>query len=148
MNSKRLLSALALAMSIAVLVAAPVQACECGAQAQGQRLPLFMIASPQSVALGEPVKFTIAKTNVLPSDLEWSVRDHLPPGLEFVSASSSQGSCALLEGSNVVQCDLGTIPAGGSALVDIIVTPTVLGEITNYATDTGENQTSATISVE
>lgn len=148
MNDKRVLSALALVMMIAVLVAAPVQAYACGALAQGQRLPLFMIANPQSVALGEPVTFTIAKTNVLPSDLEWSLRDHLPPGLEFVSASPSQGSCALLEGSNVVQCDLGTIPAGGSVLVDITATPTVLGEITNYAADTGENQASATITVE
>jgi uncharacterized repeat protein (TIGR01451 family) len=145
---KRMLTVLALAMAVAVLVAAPVQACACGAQAQGQRLPLFMIANPQSVALGEPVTFTIAAANVLPSDLDLSVRDHLPAGLEFVSASPSQGSCALLEGSNVVQCDLGTVPAGGSALIDITVTPTATGEITNHAADTAENQASATVTVE
>ena len=104
--NKRITAALALATTIVVLITAPAQACACGALGQGQPLPLFMMANPQSVALGEPVTFNVAATNLLPSDLDYSVRDHLPEGLQFVSATLSQGSCALPEGSNVLQCDL------------------------------------------
>ena len=86
-----------------------------------------MTADPGSVAVGEPVTFTIGKTNVLPSDLEWSVRDHLPASMEFVSATPSQGTCALSEGSNVIQCDVGVIPSGGGATIDITATSTVPG---------------------
>lgn len=86
-----------------------------------------MTVDPGSVAVGEPVTFTIEKTNVLPSDLEWSVRDHLPTSMEFVSATPSQGTCALLEGSNTVQCDLSVIPYGSGATIDVTTTPTVPG---------------------
>jgi uncharacterized repeat protein (TIGR01451 family) len=110
---------------------------------------------------GEPASFTITKTNLAPSDLEWSVRDFLPANTEFVSATSSQGSCALASreelgipynptnghDSDVVQCDLGVIPSGGLATIDVTVTPTIPGEITNYAADTGESQASATVEV-
>ena len=139
---KRMITVLALAVTIAILVAAPAQACACSSP------PLAMTPKPDSVALGEPVTFTIGKTNVLPSEGDWSVRDHLPAGVEFVSAISSQGTCDLLEESNVVQCDLGTIPSGGWAIMDIIVMPRVSGEITNYAADNGENQASATVIVQ
>ena len=49
--------------------------------------------------------------------------------------------------SDVVQCDLGVIPSGGLATIDVTVTPTIPGEITNYAADTGESQASATVEV-
>jgi hypothetical protein len=67
---------------------------------------------------------------------------------ENVSATSGQGTCALLEDSNVVRCDLGTIPSEESASINVTVTPTMLGKITNYAAHTGENQASATVVVE
>lgn len=138
--NKRTITVLALAAMIAVLLAAST--------AQAQSDSLKMMASSDRVALGEPVTFTITKTNLLPSDLEWSVRDHLPQSMEFVAATSSQGTCTLLGSSNVVQCDLGTIPFGESATMDITVTPTIPGEITNYAADTGESLASATVLVE
>jgi hypothetical protein len=46
-----------------------------------------------------------------------------------------------------LEAALGIIPSGGSALIDITVTPTVTGEITNYAADNAENQASATVTV-
>jgi hypothetical protein len=42
---------------------------------QTHRAFLEMAARPDRVTLGEPVTFTIRKTNLLPSDLEWSVKD-------------------------------------------------------------------------
>ena len=142
---RRLASVLVVVGAVLGSAAGAAQACACGPP------PLFMTADPGSVAVGEPVTFTIGKTNVLPSDLEWSVRDHLPASMEFVSASSSQGTCGTpSEGSNndVVQCDLGVIPSGGGATIDVTAIPTVPGEVTNYAADNGENEASATVTVE
>jgi uncharacterized repeat protein (TIGR01451 family) len=107
-----------------------------------------MTASSDRVVLGKPVAFTITKTNLLPFDRDWSVRDFLPASMEFVSATSSQASCALLEDSNVVQCDLGTLPSGESASINVTATLTILGKITNNVADIGENQASATVVVE
>ncbi|HKZ27671.1 MAG TPA: DUF11 domain-containing protein [Rubrobacteraceae bacterium] len=129
--------------------------------AQAQSASLEMTAAPERIVPGEPVTFTITKTNLLPSDLEWSVRDFLPAGAEFVSATYSQGSCALVSreelgvpynptngyDSDVVHCDLGVIPSGESVTIDVTVTSTTPGEITNYAADTGESQASATVEV-
>ena len=84
-----------------------------------------------------------------------------PASTEFVLATPSQGSCALVSreepgipynptngyDSDVVQCDLGVIPSGGSVTIDVTVTSTTPGEITNYAADTGESQASATVEV-
>ena len=145
---KRMILVLALTLTIAALIATPAQACACAPPAQVQNSSLGMTASLDRVAVGEPVTFTITKTNVLPSDQDWSVRDHLPTGVEFVSATSSQGTCALQEGSNVVQCDLGIIPSGGTATMDIAVVPTVPGDIANYAADNGQSQAAATVTVE
>jgi uncharacterized repeat protein (TIGR01451 family) len=145
---KRITPILALAMTIGVLFAAPAQACACSTPALILNAGLDQTASSYRVPVGEPVTFTITKTNTLPDAQDWSVRDYLPTGVEFVSAVPSQGACAPEEGSNVVQCDLGVIPAGGSSTMDIVVTPTVPGLITNHAADTGENQASETITAE
>jgi hypothetical protein len=50
--------------------------------------------------------------------------------------------------SEVVECDLGSIPSGGSATVDVIVTPEVIGEIMNIAADFSEATAETTVVVE
>jgi uncharacterized repeat protein (TIGR01451 family) len=137
------------------------------ATAQVQSASLTMVANSDRVLLGEPVTFTITKTNPLPSDhpqvgRDWTVRDFLPAGVEFVSATPSQGSCAVYGraelgipynptngyDSDVVECHLGSIPPGGSATVDVTVTPEAVGEITNIAADLSEATAKATVVVE
>lgn len=49
--------------------------------------------------------------------------------MEFVVATTSQGTCPLLEGSNTVQCDLGVLSYGYGATIDVADTPTVPGEV-------------------
>ena len=137
--NKRITVILALTMTIAVLVAAPAQACACAPVGQIQNTSLSMTATPQSVTVGEPVTFTITKTNNLPDDSNWSVRNHLPASMEFASATSSQGTCAPVEGSQVVQCDLGIIPSGGSATMDITATPTALEKPETSGATTNSN---------
>ena len=137
------------------------------AMAQAQSASLEMRADSDRAVLGEPVTFTITKTNPLPSDhpqagRDWIVRDFLPVGVAFVSATPSQGSCGVYAraelgvpynptngyDSDVVECDLGSIPSGGSATVDVTVTPEAVGEITNIAADFSEATAKATVVVE
>lgn len=135
--------------------------------AQTQSASLEMTADSDRVVLGETITFTITKTNPLPSDhpqagRDWIVRDFLPAGVEFISATPSQGSCAVHGraelgvpynltngyGSDIVECDLGSIASGGSATVDVTVTPGAVGEITNIAADFSEAIAKATVVVE
>ena len=152
---KQMMTLLALGITIAVLAAGM-------AQAQVQNASLEMTANSDTAAVGEPLTFTITKTNLLPNDFTWYVRDFLPAGVEFVSATSSQGDCALKSraelgipynptngyDSDVVHCDLGTILSGETATIDITVSQTAAGKITNYAADNGENLAHATVTVE
>jgi uncharacterized repeat protein (TIGR01451 family) len=137
------------------------------AMAQAQSASLEMAANSNRVVLGEPVTFTITKTNPLSSDhpqagRDWIVRDFLPAGVEFVSATPSQGSCAVYGraelgvpynptngyDSDVVECELGSIPSEGSATIDVTATPEAVEEITNIAADFSEAIAKATVVVE
>ncbi|HEX9387524.1 MAG TPA: hypothetical protein VF918_14465, partial [Anaerolineales bacterium] len=55
--------------------------------------------------------------------------------VRFVSATSTTGSCAQV--GTTVTCDLGTLGAGASATVTIVVKPMTIGTITNTAQVTG-----------
>ncbi|UCE62925.1 MAG: SBBP repeat-containing protein, partial [Nitrospirota bacterium] len=64
------------------------------------------------------------------------VTDTLPPGVTFVLAKASQGSCS---GTRTVTCDLGTINNGANATVDIIVvTPDAVTTVDNTASVTSD----------
>jgi len=137
------------------------------AMAEAQSASLEMAANSNRIVLGESVTFTITKTNPLPSGhvqtgRDWIVRDFLPAGMKLVSATASQGYCDVYGraslgvpynptngyDSDVVECDLGSIPSGGSATVDVTVTPEAVGEITNIAADSSEAVAKATVVVE
>jgi uncharacterized repeat protein (TIGR01451 family) len=80
---------------------------------------------PAGRVVGEPLIFTITETNNQASTFpEVAVRDLLPDEVTFVSATPSQGECDYAPSVNNVFCELGDIPAGGSATVDIVVIPT------------------------
>ena len=98
----------------------------------------------------EPVTFTIKETNDEHFTLSPQVKDFLPAGVEYVSATSSQGQCSFVpggpNGSGSVECDLGALPSGATAVIDVVVIPTQPGIITNHAVDL-VNQASASVSV-
>ncbi|HOY59682.1 MAG TPA: SBBP repeat-containing protein [Verrucomicrobiota bacterium] len=56
-------------------------------------------------------------------------RDTLPAGLAFVSAAASQGQCSVVNG--IVTCELGAIPNGGTATIEVTVIPAREGAMTN-----------------
>jgi hypothetical protein len=52
-----------------------------------------MTARPDRITLGEPVTFIITKINLLPSDLEWSVKDILWKSVEVRLGVFQPGTC-------------------------------------------------------
>lgn len=81
--------------------------------------------------LGESFAYTITVRNVGSAmALGVEVTDVLPVGLDFVSVTSSQGSCA---GSSTVICDLGALAAGSSATMSLSVVAPTAGTYRNTA---------------
>ncbi len=131
---RRMLMGVALAMSVAVLAIGTAHA---ATPSKKYPITLTNTASDPAVYVGEPVTFHLAVTNDEPNDLSpVQVIDYLKPGVEFVSASSSQGQCTYdpSHGENGdVRCDLGSLPAGGTAEVDVVVVPQEPGLLNNTA---------------
>lgn len=93
---------------------------------------LTMIASPNPAILSNNVTYLLAVTNRGPSAAGSVVLTNtLPSGISFVSATSSQGSCANSGGT--VTCTFGTFAANAGALVTIVGKVNVLGPQTNFA---------------
>jgi uncharacterized repeat protein (TIGR01451 family) len=93
-------------------------------------LGLRVVASPSPVFVTSNVTFTAVITNVGPNHAE-TVRltNRLSAGLEFVSATGSQGSCSFVDG--VVICQVGDIDPHSSATVSIVATALSPGTVAN-----------------
>lgn len=89
--------------------------------------------SPDPPVIHNPLTYTLEATNNGPDPANGvTVVDVLPPGVTFVSATTSQGSIEFEGG--IVSAELGNMNAGATATVSIVVVPTELGSITNTAT--------------
>lgn len=95
-------------------------------------LSLTKTASPNPGQVGVSLSYRITVTNNGPAAAtNVNVVDTLPAGITFGSATTTQGSCS---GSGPVNCNLGSLAVGGSAIVTIAVTPSSPGQIINSAT--------------
>ena len=153
---RRMLMVVALAMILAVLAAGTAHA---GTRAS---TTLTNTASADSVAVGDQVAFTITETNNESFAISPQVKDFLPSGVAFEQVTlnvwdqngapleHSQGQCSFIpgepNGSGSVECDIGTLAPGATAVIDVVVVPTQPGIITNNAYDL-TNQASASVSV-
>jgi uncharacterized repeat protein (TIGR01451 family) len=92
---------------------------------------LSLADSPDPVLVGQPLTYTAAIANFGP-DAAGNVRfsSATPAGTEFVSATSSQGSCS---GTTFVFCEMGRIELGENAGITLVVTPTQSGTIIRSA---------------
>ena len=85
------------------------------------------------VLVGETLDFLLEVANHGPQPATGVVAlDTLPPGVEFLSASASQG--AVSESSGIVAAELGSLENGATATVTIRVKAAVAGKIENRAT--------------
>jgi uncharacterized repeat protein (TIGR01451 family) len=104
--------------------------------AQGVDLTVRKSVSPKFVAVGERQTFTIKVANEGNRRARnVTMSDPLPGKVRFVRASTSRhvpGSCGL-EPVRTVVCDLGTLRAGKTATVWIIVKSIEAGSYTNRA---------------
>ena len=86
--------------------------------------------SPDPVTKGSALTYTIVVTNNGPGSAAGvQLTDALPANGQFVSVTSTAGSCTQLGG--LVACHLGALSNGTSVTVTIIVTPKKVGTLTN-----------------
>ncbi len=96
-------------------------------------LALTLSDSPDPVALGENLTYTLTVTNEGPDDFpDLRVLQDLPGAARLVSTVASQGTCDA-QACNGFACSLGALEAGASATVTIEVTTLAAGEVTYTA---------------
>jgi uncharacterized repeat protein (TIGR01451 family) len=134
------LRALLVAIPIAVLAYAAVGS---AAPSGSTDLKLTKTASAASVGIGSTLTYTIEVANLGPETATGvTVSDPLPKGVDYVSATSTLGQCAL-QGRKVT-CSIGTLETGppakvSTATVTLNVIPGASGTIANTAS-VGGNQ--------
>lgn len=92
---------------------------QCCLPAHATDLGVAIRDSQDPVPLTNDYTYTITVTNLGPIEATGVVlTNFLPPETVFVSASSSQGACS--QAASVVRCDLGALPAFGSATISLV----------------------------
>ena len=91
---------------------------------------------PDPVELNGQLTYTIVVGNHGPdAATQVTLADPLPVGTSFVSVSTTQGSCT---GGSVISCALGTVPAGSTVTITLVVTALQSGVLTNTVTVVGK----------
>ena len=92
--------------------------------------------APDPAKLNGQITYTMVVTNNGPSTAtQVTAADPLPVGTSFVSVSSTQGTCA--NNGGLIQCSIGTMPAGATVTITLVVTATQSGTIDNVVTVVG-----------
>jgi uncharacterized repeat protein (TIGR01451 family) len=116
---------------------------------------LTMTSSAALLLPGQPLTYTlvVANTGVSAAVTGVAVTNTLPAGVNFVSASSTLGTC--IHNAGVVSCAIGTLTNAAGVTITIDVVPPVEGVFVNTATltaaepdpDTSDNTASAVTTV-
>jgi len=107
------------------------------ARSSGADLSVAVTGAPDPVVIGDGLTYTITVTNNGPATAtDVIVTDSLPASVTFVSATPSQGTSTYDRGE--VVSALGTLIADATATVQVVVTPTAAGAITNTASVTAD----------
>jgi uncharacterized repeat protein (TIGR01451 family) len=120
-------------------------------------LSVTLTDSPDPVSVGGIITYTAVVANNGPSNATGvNLSDLLPPGMSFVSAASTQGSCTYSTAARKVTCAIGGMANTAIATITIVATAgqTELGVVTNTVDVTGAeydpttpNQASTTTTV-
>jgi uncharacterized repeat protein (TIGR01451 family) len=104
---------------------------------QGTDLRVEKADAPDPVAPAANLTYVATVANVGSEDVTGVVlTDILPPGVQFVSATASQGSCSAPV-IVLLTCQIGAVADDGTATVTIVVQPSVEGTIANVVTAAG-----------
>jgi len=99
-------------------------------------LGVGITASPEPAKTVRNLTYTVTVMNNGPDASTGSaLTDTLPAGVTFVSASVSQGT--FMHSGSSVSATFGAVANGGTAVLTIVVTPTVTGQITDSASVVG-----------
>lgn len=105
------------------------------------------IATPNPVVIGNQLTYTINVKNIGQSTANnVVVTDVLPANVVIDSVTTSKGSSTVASG--VVTANIGTLDPRESATINIIVTPTEAGTLTNTATVTSDETSPETTTSE
>ena len=111
-------------------------------------LEVSMATAPKPVPGPKTVTFSIFVRNLGPRAAPGvAVTDVLPSGAQFMSGTTTQGSCITppVGATGTVSCAVGTMPIGGTATITLIVDPTIKkGVLQNTATVTADSTLSDT----
>jgi uncharacterized repeat protein (TIGR01451 family) len=95
--------------------------------------------TPDPAKLNGRLRYTLTVVNEGPDAAgDVQVADPAPSGVIYRSAATTQGSCEVSPA--LVACSLGTLGAGGRAVVTIEAQPTRTGRVLNTATVTGTGE--------
>ena len=98
-------------------------------------LSISITDSPDPVPIGGTLTYSLTVANVGPATSTGvMITNILPPGVNFISATSSQGSCT--RSRSTVTCNAGAIPGGTNMTITIVVVPNSGGVLTNTAVAT------------
>ncbi|MDB6065588.1 MAG: hypothetical protein JWR26_1796 [Pedosphaera sp.] len=96
-------------------------------------LSISETASPNPVVVGSNLTYTVNVQNLGPWTATGAiVTNPLPPGVSFVSATSTLGNCLFTNGA--VICNLGNITNTSLASITLTIIPNSPGPLTNYCT--------------
>jgi len=102
-------------------------------------LSVTNVGSPNPIAAGHKLTFTVTITNFGPSAATgvsltdtWTATSDIKGGIAFISVSTSQGTCS--QSGSSVSCSLGNLPDGSSATVTVVVQPRSKGTLNDMAT--------------
>ncbi|MGH9744909.1 MAG: InlB B-repeat-containing protein, partial [Candidatus Acidiferrales bacterium] len=98
-------------------------------QSGGADMQVTMSAAPSPALQNSNLTYTIVvKNNGALSAANVAMTDAFPAGVNFVSSSSTVGTCS---GTTTVTCNLGTMTNGSNATITIVVKPTNTGALVN-----------------
>ena len=91
-------------------------------------LSVAMTDNPDPVSINNNITYTATITNGEANVTGVTLTDILPANTSYISASASQGTCS---GTTTITCNIGSMAAGATVTVTIVLSPSVEGSISN-----------------